>query len=224
MKNKKSLSITIYILLFILLVVIVFIYVDNLKKTKINEVTEIKSPYTNLTVYNGYRIYEKKTTNLTLYYVEAFDSNDYKYTFSFRYYPTELKDVLVESDIYDKVLYGNEAKTKYKSKIYISVNPNMSGLETLSALSVAQILWQGTKGHEGVYKIPTQIAYSSDYEGDSFPIKTCEDATQEVGIILIKYGDMKIYSDDYCVILQGNNLEELRMVNEKLSYMLLKVI
>jgi len=88
----------------------------------------------------------------------------------------------------------------------------------------AQILWVGDEGHEGVYKIPTQTAFSSDYEGDEIPIKDCNDASQYIGVIKMDYGDMKIYSDNYCIIMQGNNLEELRKVNEKLGYMLLGVV
>lgn len=217
---KNHTTIIIYVLLFILILLGVFIYFDTKKEEKIEEepISE------NFTVYNDYRIYEKKMGNLTLYTVEAFDADKHRYLITFRYFPTELKDIRVEKNIYDKVLYVDENKDRYKSKIYISVNPNMSGQEAFSVFTLAQILWIGTEGHEGIYKIPTQTAFSMDYEGEDHPIKDCDDATQYIGVILVDYGDMKIFSNGYCVILLGNNLEELRMVNEKLGYILLGVI
>ena len=204
--------------MFILILLGIFIYFDSKKESETQPLMQ------SFVVYNGYRIYNKTVGNLTLYAVEAFDANKHKYLITFRYLPNELEDIKVEEGIYDKILYVDENKDRYKSKIYISVNPDMTGQEALSVFTLAQILWVGTEGHEGIYKIPTQTAFSMDYEGDDHPIKNCSDATANIGVILLEYGDMKIYSDDYCIILQGNNLDELRMVNEKLSYILLNVI
>jgi len=208
----------VYFLVFFLILLFIFIYFDKPKES------EDEPLFEDFEIYNGYRIYDKEMGNLTLYTVEAFDSDDYRYLMTFRYLPNELLDIDVEEGIVDKVLYVDDTKEKYKTKIYISVNPNMDGQEAFSIFSLAQILWVGTPGHEGLYKIPTQTAFSMDYEGDDHPIKNCDDANSEIGVILVDYGDMKIFSNNYCVILQGNNLEELRMVNERLGYMLLGVI
>jgi len=221
--KKKNISLLIYILLFLLIFIITFIYFDS--KTTGSTIKDINNEDgDNFTVYNGYRIYNKNIAGVQLYAVEVFDSDKHRYLINFRYLPNQLEDIPVEPGIYDKVLYVDDNKDKYKSKIYISVNPNMTGQEVLSMFTLAQILWPGTQGHEGIYKIPVQTAYSADYDGEDFPIKDCNDATPQIGVILLKHGDIKIYTDDYCVIIQGNNLEELRKANEKLGYILLKVI
>lgn len=217
MKRDYS-NIIVFSILFLIVLFGVFIYIDTEKDSETDPI------FQSFIVCGNYRIYEKPMGNLTLYAVEVFDSNKHRYLFHFRYLPTELKNIEVEEDIVDKVLYVDENKDKYKSKIYISVDPSMTGQEALSMFGLAQVLWIGIEGHEGIYKIPTQTAFSGDYEGYDHPIKTCDDATPYIGVILVDYGDMKIYSDGCCVILQGNDLEELRMVNEKLSYILLGVI
>ena len=220
MRKDKS-NIIIFSIVFLIVLFAVFIYFDTKQD---DDVLDTEPVFQSFTIYGDYRIYDKEMGNVSLYAVEVFDSDKHRYLFHFRYLPNELGDIPVEEGILDKVLYVDENKDKYKSKIYISVNPSMSGQEALSMFGLAQILWIGTEGHEGIYKIPTQTVFSGDYEGDEHPIKTCDNASPYIGVILIDYGDMKIYSNDYCVMLQGNDLEELRMVNEKLSYMLLGVI
>jgi len=215
---KDNTKIMIYILLVVLILFGIFIYFDTKNEPQSQPLVQ------SFAIYNGYRIYNKTTGNLTLYTVEAFDSDDHRYLMTFRYFPYELKNVRVERSIVDKILYVNEAKDMYKTKIYISVNPNMTGQETLPLSALEQVLWIGTPGHEGIYKIPLQKVFSMDYEGEDHPIKDCSDASEYIGVILVDYGKMKAFSNGYCVILQGNNLEELRMVNEKVAYMLLGVI
>ena len=217
MKKDKSNQI-IYGIIILIIIVVVFVVIDLGDSEETNPLEE------DFLIYGDYRIYEKNIGGVDMYAVEAFDSDNHQYLFHFRYLPTELEDILVEEGIVDKILYTDENKDTYKSKIYISVNPSMTGQEALSMFGLAQILWVGTEGHEGIYKIPTQTAFSGDYEGEDHPIKDCGDASEYIGVILVDYGDMNIYSDGYCVILKGNDLEELRMVNEKLSYILLGVI
>jgi len=217
MKKDKS-NLIICGILALIVFVIIFSIMD------LNENDEIESLDDNFLVYGDYRIYEKNIGGVDMYAVEAFDSDDHQYLFHFRYLPTELEDIPVEEGIIDKILYTDENQDTYKSKIYISVNPSMTGQEALSMFGLAQILWIGTEGHEGIFKIPTQTAFLSDYEGEDHPIKDCGDASEYIGVIAVDYGDLNIYSEGHCVILNGNNLEELRMVNEKLGYMLLGVI
>ena len=218
MKKDKS-NFIIYGILILIIIVAAIVIFDTTKQEVSGD------SYTgNFIVYNDYNIYENQIGDVMFHLVEVFDSNKNRFLFNFRYLPDELEDIPVEEGIVDKVLYTDENKDTYKSKIYISVNPSMTGQEALSIFGLAQILWIGKEGHEGVYKIPTQTAFSSDYEGNDIPMKDCDDANEYIGVILVDYGDTRIYSDGYCVVLNGNNLEELRMVNEKLSYMLLGVI
>jgi len=217
MKKDKSNKI-IYGIIVLIVIVVVFVVLDLEDSEETNPLEE------DFLIYGDYRIYEKNIGGVDMYALEAFDSDNHQYLFHFRYLPTELEDIPIEDGIVDKILYTDENQDTYKSKIYISVNPSMTGQEALSMFGLAQILWIGTEGHEGIFKIPTQTAFLSDYEGEDHPIKDCDDAGEYIGVIAVDYGDMNIYSDGPCVILNGDNVDELRMVNEKLGYMLLGVI
>ena len=46
----------------------------------------------------------------------------------------------------------------------------------------------------------------------------------EQGVIELKYGEPKIYSEGECIIVQANNIEEFKKNNDLLRYILLGVI
>ena len=173
----------------------------------------------NGTVYNGYNIYEEYTGKITLYVLEVI-SDGKSYYHKFRYYPEGLLGLGYEDGIEEKVLNKNE--DEYKNRIYLSVDPGMSGQEALSTSILAQIL--GRESY-GVFKIRSVLgAFSGDYGGEDHPIKNCDDATKEIGVILLQYGEPKIYSSGECVIIQGRDVTDFRMLNERLAYGLLEVI
>ena len=97
----------------------------------------------------------------------------------------------------------------------------MKGEEILTAGTLIQLL--GT-GNAGVFGIPTVISVLKDNGNPDFPIKTCSDATSEIGVIELRYGEPKLYSEGECVIMQGMSREDFINYNDLLSYILLGVI
>jgi len=214
MKKKKSKSVLnyfIYGLMILVVLVGLWTFFDYTDSGVVN--TE------NGTVYRGYNIYEEDTGEIILYVLEVI-SDEKTYYHKFRYYPTEVLSLDYEEGIEEKVLNKNDEE--YKSKIYLSVDPEMTGQEVLSTSILAQIL--GREDY-GVFKIQSVLgAFSKDYEGDDHPLKNCDDATKETGVILLQYGEPEIYSLGECVIIQGQDVTDFRMLNERLAYGLLEVI
>jgi len=175
-------------------------------------------PYT---VYNNYVIYEDKDEKSLRYIVEVVVNNGNKYSHFFKRYPSDLVELDYEEGLRGKVLYGNVESSVKKDKIYLSFNPNMDGADILTAGTLVQIL--GTS-NAGIYKIPVVISVSEDNNNPDFPVKTCEDSTDEEMVIELRYGDPKIYSDGECVVIQGNNREDFINMNDLLSYIILGVI
>ena len=215
MKKKNQIKGIIIVLLAIFLIIAVFSYISIKKEDSSNILT-----------YNGYTFYLIQTGNLSLYTL-SFGvgstpkiENPKPYLHNFRYFPSDLEYIPFESKIVEKTLYSSPKN--YKEKIYISVGPDFTNQEALAPFVLFQIL---NRADYGVFQIPTQMAFSSYYEETENPIKTCRDANNEIGVILLKKGDNeKIYIEEDCIILQGKGLEGLRKVSEKLTYMLLKVM
>lgn len=211
MKKNKTLTYFIWFLIILIVVIGVWILIDNINPEK------KAAPYT---IYNDYIIYELKDEKSLRYLVEA-HANNIKYSHYFKYYPTDLLNLSYENDAESKILYKDMVSGAKKDKIYFSYNPKMDGVEILTAGTLIQILGNS---NAGIFRIPVVISVSEDSGNNDFPIKTCDDATKDVGIILMKYGDGKIYSQGDCVIVQGSNLEEFKKLNDLLSYKLLGVI
>ena len=211
--EKKNNTLNYFIWFLIILIIVVGAWIISEGKLKSNSGT----PYT---VYNGYLIYELRDEKSLRYLVEAV-ANDVKYNHYFKNYPSDLLNLSYEKRIKEKVLYKDLGNSIKKDKIYFSYDPEMDGVEVLTAGTIIQILGNS---NAGIFKIPVVISVSEDNNNPDFPIKTCEDATKEQGVILLKYGEPKIYSEGECVIVQGNNIEEFKKNNDLLGYMLLGVI
>lgn len=215
MKKNKEKGIMYFIWFLVILVVAVGIWVIV---DKFNVAKNEPYPYT---IYNDYVIYEIKDDKSLRYLVDVYANGGNKYSHYFKVYPTDLLNIPYEEGIKNKILYKNFNNGLKKDKIYFSYDPIMDGSEILSSGTLIQILGNS---NSGVYKIPVVVSMTKDDGNSDFPIKTCDDATQEVGVIELRYGEPKIYSDGECVIIQGNNREEFINVNDLLSYVLLGVV
>jgi hypothetical protein len=170
-------------------------------------------------VYNNYVIYEVNDGNVLRYKVEAIANNGVKYTHFFRNLPSDLLNLTYDKDVRGKVLYNDNFLQK--DKIYFTYDPDMNGNDILASGTLVQIL--GTNS-QGIFKIPVVQSVTRDNNNPDFPIKTCGDATPDIGVIELKYGDPGLYSDGECVIIQGNTREDFIKYNDLLSYILLEVI
>ena len=211
--EKKNKTLNYFIWFLIILIIVVGAWIIFEGKLKSNSGT----PYT---VYNGYLIYELRDEKSLRYLVEAVAS-DVKYSHYFKNYPSDLLNLSYEKGIREKILYKDLENSVKKDKVYFSYDPNMDGVEILTAGTIVQILGNS---NAGIFKIPVVISVSEDNKNTDFPIKTCKDATKEQGVIELKYGEPKIYSEGECIIVQANNIEEFKKNNDLLGYILLGVI
>ena len=212
MEKNKFLTYFVWLLVILVIAVGAWILSSN------NDQGKKADPYT---VYNGYVIYKLESEKSLRYLVEAYANGGVKYSHYFKFYPSDLLNLSYENGLREKVLYKDVINNIKKDKIYFSYDPNMDGAEILSAGTLIQILGNSDAG---IYKIPVVPSVSQETGNNDFPVKTCDDTTESIGVILMKYGDPIIYSEGECVILQGNNTEEFKRINDLLSYILLGVI
>src|SRR3989344_3078168 len=200
--RNKALNYVVWALVILIIVVGIWIVYEKVSQKQAGR------PYT---VYNGYVIYEDKDEKSLRYRVEAVANDGKKYIHYFKKYPEDLLNLSYENGLKEKILYSDLDNSAKKNKIYFSYDPDMDGNEILAAGTLVQILGINDAG---VYNIPTVISVTKDSGNPDFPIKTCEDATDEIGVIELKYGEPRIYSEGDCVIVQGNNREEFINMND----------
>ena len=184
---------------------------------------ELGSEPTPYSIYNGYVVYEVETDTSLRYNLEFYANEDKKYIHIFKNHPGELLDINSEKNL-KEILYKDKFNNLKKDKIYFSYDPEMEGEDILSAGTLIQIL--GT-GNAGVFRIPVVISVTEDNGNVDFPIKTCSDSNDKIGIILLQKGEPKIYKDkNYpnCIVIQGNNKIELSKLMDYISYDFLGVI
>ena len=213
MEKKNTFNYFIWFVTILIIIVGAWVFLSN-------DSDEIPTPYS---VYNGYVIYEVKDDKSLRYQVEIYANEGRKYRHIFKSYPEELLDIEADDGLGD-FLYKDKINNLKKDKIYFSYDPNMDGVNILSAGTLIQIL--GT-GDVGIFRIPVVISVSEDNGNEDFPIKTCSDSTAETGVILLVEGEPKIYKDkDYgnCIIIQGNNKDEWNKLMDYISYKFLGVI
>lgn len=174
-----------------------------------------------------YDIKQYQLENNTLYriYVSMVSDNVAKnYDYSLYYSPYDVEDLDLEEGIAEKVIS--------KGYIYITQDPDLpsktDGRSNLAVRHIAQIV--GTADgpfYYGLYKINTEVAFTKHVKlnvSKSVPIKTCDDANDEVAVIEVRLGnETKIYSEGECIIVEGTNEKEILMAADKLAYSLLGV-
>lgn len=211
-KKSKTLNIFIIVLVVILIIFALFaIFYNPKQKDYISGLSFVE--------YNGFKLYKNPPQgNLTIYTLE-FYSGKTRYLHHFTYLPQDLEDVYIEDGVVKKVLYKNEKE--FKDRIYITVDPKMNANDILASSILTQILG---KSDYGVFKILVRAAYTKEYEGEDFPIITCENADSNTGVIELRYGKLEVHSEGDCVVIQGQNYYDFRKASQKLAYMILGVI
>jgi len=215
MKEKSNINYFIWVVIVLIIVVGAWMIFEG-KFFGEKELT----PYT---IYNGYVIYEIEDEKSLRYNVQVYANEGREYIHIFKNYPEDLLELDVENDLRN-ILYKDEVNNLRKDKIYFSYDPNLDGLSLLSAGTLVQIL--GT-GNAGIFKIPVVISVIEDNGNEDFPIINCDDSNNNIGVILLKLGEPKIYKDksyDNCIVIQGNNKDELGKLMDYISYDLLGVI
>lgn len=107
--------------------------------------------------------------------------------------------------------------------VYLTFNPKLSGGDlAIAGGEIAKVL--GTSNY-GIYKVPTGGAVTESIEEKTAVVRTCDNATKDMGVILLSIGyENKIYSEGDCVIIQGTNYVNLIRSADRFIYELLGIL
>jgi hypothetical protein len=223
-KKNQSINMFLGVLVIALVVFLFFVYNDKGESN-----LEEENPFylgdgricEEVVERNNYRFCsEVFSENLTIYKLEFFVGNNERIIHSFRHLPEELEDINVEEGIgAPLVIPGSDV---VKNKVYLSMDPEFTGDEILVALWLpAQVLG---RSNVGVFKMDVTSAFSKDYNGSDYPIRSCSDADDQTAVIEYRRGDKKLEIEDNCIVAYGKNETEFNMVSEALTYRLIGVV
>jgi hypothetical protein len=138
--------------------------------------------------------------------------SDTQVPIAFRLNPEEAKNISLGEDVVRKIITS--------SKVYLTVNPNQDDLGKIAvaAAEVSRIT--------ALFGIDTVAAYTEDSEpiNPSVPLKSCEDATEEVPILFLDVGrSTGIWLEDNCVVISGETSDDLILSADKLGYNLIGI-
>ncbi|MBU0929954.1 MAG: hypothetical protein KJ623_02690 [Nanoarchaeota archaeon] len=154
------------------------------------------------------------------------DGKLYKYSTLFRNSPMDLEKIPMEPSR-DSILYnGNDAKTQIYITQDTSLPGNSSRTSTVAALDIMKLTYGLSNVY--IYGVPTELAYMNiTPEQEQMEIKDidCSDASDEIGVILIKLGsENKIYKEnDNCVVLEAKSYDDITKVTDKFNMHLIGI-
>lgn len=126
--------------------------------------------------------------------------------------PIDVKDIESEDDIRKKVLFN-------RPKVYVTMSNELSADSIIAASEIIKII-----GHKQLFGLPAIGAITEDIS-DMIPVKTCDDANINERIILLRLADKtRIYSDGFCVIIDGESEQDLIKAADKLVLQLLGIL
>ena len=209
MSQEKRLNTIVYVLIIILIILVVLILINR------------KSPIlSNKYIYTSpkgeeFTFTKTKVENITLHVLTAYVEYNglHQYTIPFRNNPNEVDKIPIETNIKNKILN--------KKGIFITLNPYLKSDAVIAAVEISRVI--GTNDY-GVFKIPTQSATTIS-TNTTYPVINCNDVTKDIGVILIGIGNYtRIFSNKECIIVEGDNYDNLIRAADKLSLHLLNVM
>jgi len=135
------------------------------------------------------------------------------YLLHFKYDPLSVEDIPIDRDIYNRI-YDDK-------QIYVTIDPNAgyTSLITLAAFEIDKFIDVPYLP----YNIPVNSAFTSEY-GNTI-VKTCNDGNIDTTIIMLHVGDKtEVYSNGYCVIVEGTSEDEVMRATDRLMYYLFGIV
>jgi hypothetical protein len=155
---------------------------------------------------------------------ESFKYNDYKFLrkgnkfvleidkieFDFHYFPSDVEDIDVDSEIFDKLADKIEIKSTYDNNS-----------EWKQGIAVAQYDLEIYFQTAGAY-LTKGLTAENEFE---MPIIICDDATSKIPVIYFKESDAtKVFLEDNCIIAEAKSEFDFVRIKDRLIYGLLGVI
>lgn len=213
LKQKKRIGLLLIILGIILIISLIFMFF-NYKKPNEYE-------------YNGFtfsKIRLESAPKLVFHQLRMYNG-DSVYDIPFRNGPESIELIPANLSVaWLKLSKGDTENYNVLAKsVYLTFSPKLSGGDlAIAGGEIAKVL--GTSNY-GVYKVPTGGAVTEAVEGKSSVVRTCDNATKETGVILLKIGDeTKVYSEKDCIIVQGINYVDLIKASDRFIYELLGIL
>ena len=130
----------------------------------------------------------------------------------FRLDPREAGNISLEDQAVQQIINSK--------KIYLTFNPNHPDIAKIivAAGEVARII--------SLYGIEVITAYTEDSSpvNLNIPLKTCEDVSEEIGIVYINTGEAtEVIVDMGCVVVNGKTADETIMAADKLGMNLIGI-
>jgi len=162
---------------------------------------------------NGYSVFDVNVLNeVETQILITLDESGEAYILNMRNDPLSLEDIPVTGNIYQRIL-NDEA-------MYIVINPNdgLSSKATIAALEIDKVI-----DNQFFFNTPVYSAMTEEYGG--YPVVTCDDANDEYTVIYLGLGnETAVYVDEYCIIVEGVDEDDLIRAADRLSLHLLGIM
>ncbi|MEM2130916.1 MAG: hypothetical protein QXM96_01950 [Candidatus Woesearchaeota archaeon] len=209
-KNKKDL----YLIISAIAILLILVGIFSLKyfindNNKDNYIPETK-------IYNGFTFV--KVGNYWQTSIKTQSSSGIKnFDIMFHFTPEEVENITTEKNV------KNESITPYLfmnvANIYITTNPDYPSSVVIAGVEISKIIGQ-------IYGKNVKGALTKRYyDYNDTPIITCENITDSQRVIKLELGnETKIYSDNGCIIVMGDNPVNLIKASERLAFEILKIL
>jgi len=130
---------------------------------------------------------------------------------SFRLDPRTMDDILIETNLNQKI--------RNATKIYTTYNPNLDTSYSKVAVAIGEVtrLLPLITVNRAVSK--NAFTEDSDPVNPDVPIKTCSDATLEYPVISFEIGNQnRVNSEGFCIHVTGKNADDLILSADRLGY------
>lgn len=208
-KKDKYLLYSVIAIFLIILAIFSFQYIYKYFNKEKQELPEIR-------VYNGYSFVKIGNYWQTKIKTKS-NIGEREYEIIFHFTPDEVEDIPTEKNI------RNESITPFlfmnTEKIYITTNPDYPSSVVIGGVEISKIIGQ-------VFRKKVMGALTKEVSNSNeTPIITCDDINDNQRVIYLKLGnETKIYSDNGCIIVLGENPEMLLKASERLAFEILKIL
>jgi len=216
MEHNKKINVMLSVLGVLLILLIAFITLSS-----ISNPNEYK--------YNGFTVSRYSVPSAPGVTVHEFDLfvGNHQYKIPIRTDPNLLEDIIIGNIATVPWIFKETDEENYQieaEQIFLAFNPHeLTGADTIIALGeVGRIL--GTADYS-LYKIPTTGAFTLELEDSVTPVVSCKDTNPFTGIIKFQLGSTnEVFTEDNCIVVQGQDYDGLIKASDKLLLTLVGVI